>query len=49
MNRREQLIAQLRSALCQVESPAIGYDTVLFTIAETEFEFDPDSLTLEVD
>jgi hypothetical protein len=39
MNRREQLIAQLRGALNQLESPP-SEETVCFTIAETEFEFE---------
>jgi hypothetical protein len=48
MNRRQQLIAQLRSALHQLESPPTE-ETVLFTVGETEFEFDRGSLEIEVD
>jgi len=43
MSRRQQLIAQLRGALNQLGSPP-SEETVCFTVAETEFEFDKSAL-----
>lgn len=50
MTRRQQLIAQLRGALNQLETPErFAEETVCFTVAETEFEFDKQSLKMEVE
>jgi hypothetical protein len=46
MTRRGQLIAQMRAALNDLQSPAyFDYnETLPFTIADMDFEFDSDSL-----
>lgn len=50
MNRRQQLITQLRSALNQLETPErFAEETVCFTVGETEFEFDKGALNMEAD
>ena len=49
MNRRQQLITQMRDALNQLQSPAhFDYnETVAFTIGELDFEFDEEALSEE--
>ena len=43
---REHLISQLRSALNELESPSQNNDdvTVIFEVAETQFEYDVEQL-----
>jgi len=45
MTRRQQLISQLRMALFLMERPARkDDDSIIFEIAETEFEFSVEAL-----
>ncbi len=44
MTRRQQLIRQLRCTLGELERPELEEETLVFTVADTEFEFDADAL-----
>ena len=44
MTRRGQLIQQLREALGELTRPADDDDSVVFTVADTEFEFEQEAL-----
>jgi len=49
MTRRQQLITQMRQALNDLQSPAFEdyNETIVFEIAETEFEFSMEDLKEE--
>jgi len=44
MTRRQQLIGQMRTALSLLERPSYNNESIIFDVAETEFEFTTEQL-----